>query len=346
MKFKKAKKKIWRLCAATALAVSAFAILIYSVKSEPTPYFEQQLQVAKLMEKCIDALRQADFDSEAVIFDPNRTNLIGREFSTITTTLGDLTAKRTATNPDFAALFVKWFHELNLASGNVIAIGSSGSFPSLTIAALSAAETMNLRPIHIISLGASTFGANRPDFTLLDMEKILLEKNILHHKTISASFGGSDDRGGGLIEEGISLLKQIVARNHVPLIEEENFAQNVQKRADLYLSEGEPAIFINIGGARINIGNYETASRLSPGINKIHWRVSRPESMVEFFAAKGIPVIHLLNIKKIALKNYLPVDPIPLPVPGESAIYFEKKISFLYIALICSLVLFAWIFLM
>ncbi|OQX85874.1 hypothetical protein B6D60_07145, partial [candidate division KSB1 bacterium 4484_87] len=125
-----------RLWAAAILAIFALFILIFSAKQKPTPFFDQQIRAAELMTKCIDALRQAEFDSAALIFDPNRTNLVGREYSPITTTLGDLIAKRTATNPDFAALLVRWFHELNLSPGDVIAVGSSGSFPSLTLATL------------------------------------------------------------------------------------------------------------------------------------------------------------------------------------------------------------------
>ncbi len=317
--------------------------MIFSAKQKPTQFFDQQIRAAKLMTECISVLREAEFDSAALIFDPNRTNLIGREFSPITTTLGDLTAKRTATNPNFAALLVRWFHELNLSPGDVVAIGSSGSFPSLTLSTLCAAEAMDLQPILIVSLGASTFGANRPDFTYLDMENFLYEKGVLRHKTIAASLGGSDDLGGGLSEEGISSLRQAAARNHIPFLKSENLSQNVRQRAELYFSKGIPSVFVNIGGARINIGNYETAIRLKPGINEIFWKIEQPESMVEFFAAKKIPIIHLLNIKKIALKYNLPIDPIPLPVLGESGIYFRQGRSLSIVAFVVLLVFSAWI---
>jgi len=46
--------------------------------------------------------------------DPLRSGYIGIEFSSTTTTIGNLPAKQTATNPDFAALFLNWFDELSL----------------------------------------------------------------------------------------------------------------------------------------------------------------------------------------------------------------------------------------
>ena len=49
--------------------------------------------------------------------DKNEIGLIGLEWSGITTTLGDIEAKRTSTNPDFAALLVKLFKEAGLKRG-------------------------------------------------------------------------------------------------------------------------------------------------------------------------------------------------------------------------------------
>ena len=36
------------------------------------------------------------------------------------------------------------------------------------------------------------------------------------------------------------------------------------------------------------------------------------------FAARNVPVLHLLNIKRLALDWGLPFDPVPLPTIGES----------------------------
>ncbi|GAH27747.1 unnamed protein product, partial [marine sediment metagenome] len=56
----------------------------------------------------------------------------------------------------------------------------------------------------------------------------------------------------------------------------------------------------------------------------------------------GIPIIHLLNIRDLAVKNGLPIDPTPLPEIGEGGVYrriaynkyiiiFAIAIEFLYL---------------
>ena len=60
--------------------------------------------------------------------DKNETGLIGLEWSGITTTLGDIEAKRTSTNPDFAALLVKLFKEAGLKKGDIVAANFSSFY--------------------------------------------------------------------------------------------------------------------------------------------------------------------------------------------------------------------------
>jgi hypothetical protein len=45
-------------------------------------------------------------------------------------------------------------------------------------------------------------------------------------------------------------------------------------------------------------------------------------------AEKGAAVINLLDIRNIAASYGLPIDPIPLPQPGEGAIFYESKLWF------------------
>jgi len=90
--------------------------------------------------------------------------------------LGNLEAKRTSTNPAFAALLVKYFKEANLKKGDVIAIGASGSFPTLIVAVLSAARVLELEPLIIYSVGSSEYGANLPEFTFVEMLDSLNKK--------------------------------------------------------------------------------------------------------------------------------------------------------------------------
>jgi poly-gamma-glutamate system protein len=99
--------------------------------------------------------------------DPNRTGMIGAEFTPITTTLGDLTSKRTTTNPDFAAALVGQFASLDLPRATPVVIVLSGSFVGANVATIAAAEALALRPIVIASLSASMWGANDLQFNCI-----------------------------------------------------------------------------------------------------------------------------------------------------------------------------------
>jgi len=78
-------------------------------------------------------------------FDPMKTGLIGLESSPLTTTLGQLEAKRTTTNPAMAALLVRLLHQAGVKKGQVVAAGASGSFPALAVAAYCAARAMEVK---------------------------------------------------------------------------------------------------------------------------------------------------------------------------------------------------------
>src|SRR6185369_873091 len=68
--------------------------------------------------------------------DPNRTGMIGLEYTTMTTTPGELPAKRTAASPDFAAAMVKLIGGLNLAPGAPVVTVLSGSYVGGDVAVL------------------------------------------------------------------------------------------------------------------------------------------------------------------------------------------------------------------
>src|SRR5258708_11333256 len=115
------------------------------------------LNAARAMEaasRVLVAERQMQRLMQGREIDPNRTGMIGSEFTTITTTLGDLASKRTATNPDFAAALVRRLATLDLPRGTPVVIVLSRSFVGGNIAAIATAEALGLRPILVASLSA------------------------------------------------------------------------------------------------------------------------------------------------------------------------------------------------
>ncbi len=276
--------------------------------------------------------------------DPNQTGLIGLRNSIITTSLGQLEAKRSTTNPDMAGLIVYLLQEAGAKSGEAVAIGASSSFPALIVASLAAAKALKVDPLLIVSLGASQWGANDPDFTWLDIEKCLEKAGWMPRPPVAVSLGGNRDIGSGMAPEGRELLLNQVMERGLKLIHEPDLERNVSLRLHLYelAAEGKRlAAFINIGGGWANMGESEEILRLPPGLNIID-RSSAPfKGVVWEMARRQIPVIHLLYIKGMAEKYGLPWDPQPLPEVGQSQFYNlapGSSRSFQYFALLYLLI--------
>ncbi len=84
--------------------------------------------------------------------DPSDSGLIGVEWSTITTTAGDLGSKILSVKPGWAVVFRRWLDNEGLTRGDRITILSSGSFPGLAVSAIAAAESLDLESNLLVSL--------------------------------------------------------------------------------------------------------------------------------------------------------------------------------------------------
>jgi poly-gamma-glutamate system protein len=249
-------------------------------------------------------------------------------YSPLTTTVGNLEAKRTTTNPNMAGLVAKLLLDAGCREEDVVAIGASGSFPALVLATLSAARALHLRPVLIYSVGASQWGANELEFTWLEMEECLIERGILPYRVTALSLGGDADHATELDPTVVVLLHDRVEAAGVPVIESPNLVENVAQRMEIYRSQAEGtriAAFVNIGGTWANLGTDPSILALEPGLDRV---TSIPDPLrrgVLFeMAEEGIPVIHLLNVKGLATRYGLPWDPVPLPPVGDGMIYHEN----------------------
>lgn len=262
--------------------------------------------------------------------DINRTGLIGLESSPITTSLGNLEAKRTATNPNFAGLIVFLLHQAGVKRGETIVIGASSSFPSLVIASLCAAQAMDLRPLLILSLGASQWGANHPRFHCLDILGCLQKAGRITTGPIALSMGGDSDEGKDMSPEGRELLLRAAGATGLPFIAAPDLEGNVRRRLMLAESEAggaEIRAFVNVGGGYANMGTDSEILKVEPGLASFS-RLPPPErwGMIFEMAARRVPVIHLLYIKGLCDRYGLPWDPVPLPDPGEGSLYRQKEV--------------------
>jgi poly-gamma-glutamate system protein len=330
------KPAIPRKCAILACLLALVGIFLVQTTAtkEKHPYYEQQVLAAQIMEKSLEVLREARFEKGLPIdreLDPNATGLIGDEFTVITTSIGNLEAKRTSTNPSFAALLVRLFNEAGLEPGASVAIGASGSFPGLILATLAACEVMEAEPLLFYSVGASMYGANIPEFTFIDMLHALHESGMLPYEILAVSLGSDNDRGDGMfLPESQGIMMEIAVSTQAPLIFAEDNAQSIKERLALYLqynNRHHPDLFVNIGGASPNVGNTNASLQFPSGlVETMRLATDSPDRGLIFeYLELGVPVIHLLNIRDLALKSGITIDPIPFPPVGSEDVYYVTK---------------------
>ena len=306
----------------------------FSKKKVRTDYYDIQIETANIMSKSLQIIQQ-ERESRGITIsektDPNKTGIIGEEYTRLTTTLGNLSAKRTSTNPDFAALMVKYFKQAGLVRGDVIAIGSSGSFPGLIIATLSACKAMEITPLLIYSIGASEYGATIPGFTFIDMLETLNDKRIIPYQLLAVSMGGNFDQAEAMLyPDSQKIIRDIGQNSDAIFIDRDNLAENIQRRMELYKNTANNKsikLFVNIGGASANYGNTTASITYPNGLIMNGPKIpDNPERGLIFeYQSLNIPVVHLLNIRDLALKNGIPVDPTPLPEIGQSEVFFALK---------------------
>lgn len=315
------------------LSLLAFVLLRWGGE-RPLKLRNEMIRASRLMEEAVAAIRscrEARGVPIDITTDVNATGLIGLEDSSITTSLGNLEAKRTTTDPNFAGLVVSLLSGAKVEPGDAISIGASSSFPALIVASLCAARAMGVEPLLICSLGASQWGANHPDFFWIDIQNCLDRAGVLAIRPLAFSLGGEGDRGEDMSPEGRTFLIQKARDSGIPFLEEGGLIENVRERLRLYeeASGGKKIkAFINVGGGYANMGIDSEILKVGPGLANIR-RLPSPERRGVIFemTSRGIPVVHLLHIKGLCDRYGLAWDPRPLARPGEGVLYQAKILS-------------------
>lgn len=330
------KKVYWRPKAVSraGLVLIAFAsiaglILVESVKIQRRqPHYDEKMAAAELAAEFYDVIYDARVRRGHEIddtMDLTRTGVLGVAMSEVTSLAGDVTAKRTGINPNFAAVVVQMLHDAGAKKGDIIAVGVSGSFPGINACVYAAIETMQLEPIIIASGAASQWGANLPDLLWIDMERELADARLISHRAVAASIGGFEDRGLGLSEKGIAAIEEGIERNGLPKLKAETFEDGVEERMELYekLAAGQSIkAYINVGAGTVSVGRTLGKKMFSPGLNlEPPDRIRQTDGIMPRFILKGVPVIHLAQIADIAEQNGLPVPPLATPEPGQATVF-------------------------
>lgn len=323
------------------LGILAVLLVETTLDKVPQTNFEIKLRAAKLAQKAQrEILNEAKTRKVFIdpLSDPNATGLIGEQFTLITTDHGDLTSKLTVTDPNWAGVVVELLKKAGLKREDYVAVNWTGSMPGLNIAVLSAIEEMELNPVIITSVGASMWGANNPDFTWLDMEKLLFDRGIFKHRSVAASIGGKGDRGENISPKGRELCKNAILRNAVELIEEPSLEKSIKTRMRIFeksIPSGKKyKAFVNVGGGAASLGSVHNEELIGPGLTKRIPPVNYPvKGVIVLFGEQGLPVINFSDIGKLAEMYGMPIAPVPLPESPSGGVFYVDKYNVLFVAI-------------
>jgi len=296
------------------------------------PDFEEKLRAAQMMERGLDVLRSArarNFPPIDAELDPTGSGMIGLASSITTTNSGSLAAKRTTVNPNWAAVLVDLLHKAGVRRGDLVAVGVSGSFPALNMAALIAADVVGAETVTIASAGASSFGANVPGFGWLDMEHLLGEAGIFSSRTVASSLGGTRDRALGMDRAGRRMLRESIDGYGIRFIDVKEEITSIEERMQIYQEHAggrRYAAYINAGGALVSVGPKSVKRLYKPGVNlRPHPRGIGVDSVTMRFLTQGTPVVNLSKVIPLAEQYGLPVEPTALPEVGEGSVFARRS---------------------
>jgi len=270
--------------------------------------------------------------------DPAGSGLIGPNNTAIQNAAGNLAAKRTSINPNLAAVIVDYFQQIGLKRGDRVAVGLTGSYPGTNVALYAAMKAMDLKPTIVTALGSSGFGATDPQFTWLDMERVLADKGVVDFRSAAASPGGGDDMGGSKSAAQKDQIWAAISRNHVQELRSRNIDEAIEKRMEIFGRGGQVKAYVNVGASAASMGfNIEDVS-LPSGLYRdlasqpINWPRQGP--MIQL-AKRGAPVINLGALQNVAREYGLSIAPQAMPQIGEGRALGRQGYNLPIVLIVC-----------
>ena len=318
-----------------ALLLISYALAVTTTDSKLNRNYDLQIEASTKSKEAMNAikLRKMELGIEFSKEDKYESGMLGPLHTQIQTTEGDPVAKRTSTNPNFAAVYIEMFRKAGLKKGDEIAIITSGSFPALNIQATIAAQVYGLKTVSMTGIGASSYGATDVNFTYFDMALYLYELGYYDNQIDYVSFGGGNDDGMEYPEDVKNEIRERINNSSVTLIEESDYKSNINLRLK-YIYDKCPNVklLLNVGGSLVSMGNGYTKAVKYRGLVMPNYMTVNMSStddnhkgLMEIFLEKGMPVIQMLNISRIAYEYGLAQDPVGLVDVGIGDVYKETK---------------------
>ena len=301
----------------------------------------QKMHATEIMSECNKFLsKQRDIPK----YDIYKSGLIGLESTYITTILENDSinlrdSKVACTHPNFAALVVEMFQEIELESNDSIAVSMTGSLPGANLAVLSAAKAMGLKVTLISSVGSSAWGANKENFSWLEIESLLYENNLINYKSIASSIGGENDLGDNLSDKGIEIIEDIIYSKDINFINNNNLNENTASKIQLYKNKktiSNYKAYINVGGGASSIGFGEGKEKMKIGVI---YPIERDEinfegfenSAASYFLDNDVIFINIKSINLLAKKAGLYPPNASITINNGDLFYLKGKYNLLVI---------------
>ena len=333
-----------------------------SMEYIPTDDINEKKEATRIMSSYLKSIK----NKVKSIENPNdiyESGLIGLDSSAVTSLFDNkqnsfLNSKIACTHPNFAALIVNMFNEAELSRGDTIAVSMTGSLPGANIALFAACEAFDITPVVISSVASSAWGANRENFTWLDIESLLFNENLISSDFISkaSSIGGGGDIGENLTDAGIEIIEEKILSNDIDrFINQNSTKKNINKKMSLYndfkIIEDYSA-FVNIGGNVSSIGTGIGKDTMKVGvifpieINDILDENSEFEETLAYkFLDSDVVFINIKNIKDLSQSwNLYPPD--RSIKRNEGTLFYSQEpytITSILISLFVNIAIVSWV---
>lgn len=313
-----------------AAAIGALVIAENFIHEHSAAHYNRMLNASRTVQQGMDSLRAVRGRIEPINpdVDPLRSGMIGVASSPITTNAGNLKAKQSTINPNWAAVVIRLLDDAGVKPGDHVAVAVSGSFPVINLSVYAALEAMEVEPLVIVSGSASQWGANVPGFAWMDITRQLREAGVIQTRALAATLGAIEDRGIGLNDEGLQLIRQAAQQAGIPMLEPASYEAAVIERIEHYTqaANGQPiAAFINVGGGTATTGPPGVSHFFGSGLlRNAPSGAFRAPSVMGHFLQQNVPVINFTGMRSLAAQYGLPYPPEQMAGVGSGGAYHAR----------------------
>jgi len=297
------------LVSLACLSLAAYAVAERSLRPGHAEAWRTKLRAVELMESAERTILAAKRERGVSVDprnDPALSGVVGPEFTLLTTDRGAQASKSLAAHPNVAAAVTQMMLRAGVREGDLVAVGMTGSLPGLNLAVLSACRAIGAQPLIVTSAGSSMFGATDPEMTWLDMEAVVAGRGLWPYRSLAASLGGGGDVGRGLSPAGRQILADAIERSGARPLDPASVLDAVRQRVALYDSvaaaRGRPIrLYVNVGGGLASLGGSQNARLIPPGLSRrLALRNYPNRGVINVLGERGIPVLHLLEVERLA----------------------------------------------